>query len=60
MGLVTTLKLGEKIRIGENIDVEFVQLNGKQIKLHWECPKDVRIVRHTILARISQEPKCEK
>ena len=53
--LVLTRKLGESIRIGDNIVVKIVDLDGRHVKLGIEAPKSISVNREEIYDRIQQE-----
>jgi len=53
--LVLTRKLGESIRIGDNIVVKIVDLDGRHVKLGIEAPKNVTVNREEIYERIQRE-----
>ena len=53
--LVLTRKLGENIRIGDNVKVTVLELKGGQVKLGIEAPPDIPIHREEIFNRIQQE-----
>lgn len=46
--LVLSRKLGEKIIIGDNIVVTIVKIDRNQIRLGFEAPAEVPIVREEI------------
>ncbi len=46
--LVLTRKVGEGIKIDENIFVRVVQLKGKQVRLGIEAPKETKIHREEL------------
>ena len=56
--LVLTRKLGESIRIGENIVVKIVDLDGRHVKLGIDAPKNVTVNREEIYERIQRENKA--
>lgn len=56
--LVLTRKLGESIRIGDNIVVKIVDLDGRHVKLGIEAPKNVSVNREEIYERIQKENKA--
>jgi carbon storage regulator len=58
--LVLTRRLGETIIINDNITVTVLGIQGGQIKLGMNAPKDVEIHREEILERIKREGKREK
>jgi carbon storage regulator len=56
--LILTRKLGESIRIGDNIKITVSDIKGKQIRIGIEAPEDVavhreevyRVIRENVLA----------
>jgi carbon storage regulator len=56
--LVLTRKLGETIRIGDNITVKIVDLDGRHVKLGIEAPKSVSVNREEIYERIQRENRA--
>ncbi len=52
--LILTRKLGESIRIGDNIKIVVSDIKGKQIRIGIEAPEDVSIHREEVY-RIIQE-----
>lgn len=46
--LVLSRKVGESIRIGNNVKVTVVKIMGNRIRIGVEAPKDVRISREDI------------
>jgi carbon storage regulator len=48
--LVLSRKVGEEIVIGEDIRVRIVAIQGNQIRLGFEAPRDVPIRREELLA----------
>lgn len=53
--LVLTRKLGESIIIGDGIEVKIVGIDGDQIKLGVQAPKEVKIYRDEIFKVIQEE-----
>ncbi|MFD2615837.1 carbon storage regulator CsrA [Terrilactibacillus laevilacticus] len=53
--LVLTRKLGEAIKIGDHIEIKIVAIDGDQIKLGIEAPKDVDIYRKEVFDAILEE-----
>ena len=43
--LVLSRKVGEKIMIGDNVELEVTAVNGKQVRIGITAPRDVPIVR---------------
>jgi carbon storage regulator len=56
--LVLTRKLGESIRIGDNITIKIIDLDGHHAKLGIEAPKSIAVNREEIYERIQQENKA--
>ncbi|QDP41279.1 carbon storage regulator CsrA [Radiobacillus deserti] len=55
--LVLTRKIGDSIQIGEHIEVKVLSIDGEQVKLGIEAPKDVDVFRHEIYEQILEENK---
>jgi carbon storage regulator len=56
--LVLTRKLGESIRIGDEIKITVVELDGRFAKIGIEAPKSVIVHREEVYARIQAENKA--
>jgi carbon storage regulator len=50
--LILTRRIGEALMIGDQIKVIVMQVNGSQIRLGIEAPKDVAVHREEIYQRI--------
>jgi len=55
--LVLTRKVGEGVKIDENIFGRIVQVKGKQVRLGIEAPKETRIQREELNASDSPKPE---
>lgn len=55
--LVLTRKLNEAIRIGEDIEIKILAIEGEQIKIGIDAPKNVDIHRKEVYIAIQQENK---
>lgn len=53
--LILTRKLGESIKIGDQIEVKIVAIEGEQIKLGIEAPRAIDIHRKEIYEAIQEE-----
>ena len=53
--LVLTRKIGESIRIGDNITVKIVELDNRQVKLGIDAPRSISVNREEIYKRIQAE-----
>ena len=43
--LVLNRKAGERVLVGSNIEVVVVEVCGDQVKLGFECPRDIPVLR---------------
>ncbi len=50
--LILTRKVGETVRIGENIEITLLAMNNQQAKLGIAAPKDVTVHREEIYQQI--------
>lgn len=57
--LVLTRKTEQKIRIGKNVVITILKIQGDQVSVGIEAPKDLQIVREELLNN-NQERKTEK
>ncbi|MGP4073869.1 carbon storage regulator CsrA [Piscibacillus sp. B03] len=55
--LVLTRKVGESIQIGNDIELKVVSINGDQVKLGIDAPKNIDIHRSEIYQQILEENK---
>ena len=53
--LVLTRKAGEKIKIGDNIILSILEIEGGGVKIGIDAPKDITILRMEILDQIRNE-----
>ena len=53
--LVLTRKLGETIRIGDQIKVTVLEVRAGQVKLGIEAPTEIKVHREEVYARIQAE-----
>jgi carbon storage regulator len=53
--LLLTRKLGENIRIGDDVKITIVEVKGNHVKLGIEAPASVKVHREEIYERIQQE-----
>ena len=50
--LVLTRRIGEKLMIGDDVSVTVLGLDGKQIRLGIDAPKNVAIHRQEVYQRV--------
>ncbi len=53
--LILTRKLGQAIKIGENITVSVIDVKGKQVRLGIQAPDDVTVHREEVYQLIQQQ-----
>jgi carbon storage regulator len=53
--LILTRKVGETLRIGNDVTVMIMGVNGSQVRIGVNAPKDVTVHREEIYERIRQE-----
>jgi len=53
--LILTRRVGETIRIGDEITVTVLGVKGNQVRLGIGAPKDVSVHRQEIFERIARE-----
>ena len=53
--LILTRKLGERIIIGEKVQLSVVEINKNNIKIGINAPKDITIYREEVFEKIKKE-----
>ncbi|MFO1444420.1 carbon storage regulator CsrA [Bacillus sp. Bva_UNVM-123] len=53
--LVLTRKLNQALQIGDNIEIKILAIEGEQIKIGIEAPKNIDIYRKEIYLAIQEE-----
>jgi carbon storage regulator len=56
--LILTRRVGETIRIGNDIDITVLGVNGQQVRIGVTAPKTVRVDREEVRERIETERKA--
>jgi carbon storage regulator len=54
--LVLSRKAGERVLIGHNIAVRVIDVQGNRVKLGFDCPRGVSIVREELIDRDARLP----
>lgn len=55
--LVLTRKIGESIKINEDIKVTLIEIKGKNIRIGIEAPKETKVYREELYFKIKNENK---
>jgi carbon storage regulator len=55
--LLLTRRIGETLKIGDNIDITILAIKGNQVRIGINAPKDVPVHREEIYSRIKEEQK---
>ena len=55
--LILTRRTGEKIRIGDDVTVTVLDVNGNQVRIGFDAPKSVSVHRQEIYERIEDEKR---
>ncbi|KGX86310.1 carbon storage regulator CsrA [Pontibacillus litoralis] len=53
--LILNRKVNESIQIGDHIEIKVVAVEGEQVKIGIDAPKDIDIYRKEIYKKIEQE-----
>ncbi len=53
--LVISRKIGEKVKIGDNIEVIILSIDKNQVKIGIEAPKNISILRSELIEEIKKE-----
>ena len=56
--LVLTRRAGQTIRIGDDVELQVVRIEGDRVVLGLVAPRDVPIVRGEIHAEVAEETKA--
>jgi carbon storage regulator len=55
--LILTRRVGERIRIGNDICISILEINGRQTRLGIDAPIDISVHREEIYIKIQKEKK---
>lgn len=58
--LILTRKVGEKLLIGNNVEITVLNTRGGQVKLGVNAPKDVSVHREEIYQKIKSTSECKQ
>lgn len=54
--LILTRRVGEAVQIGNNITVHVLSVKGGQVRIGFDVPKEVNIIRTELLNKPKKEP----
>ncbi|MFK7915356.1 MAG: carbon storage regulator CsrA [Pseudomonadales bacterium] len=57
--LILTRRIGETIVVGDDIKLTVVSINGNQVRVGIDAPRDVAVHREEIFKRIASEKKSK-
>lgn len=57
--LILTRRVGEAIRIGDEIAVTVLEVKGNQVRMGFSAPKGVAVHREEVFARIRAEQPAD-
>jgi carbon storage regulator len=55
---ILTRKIGESIRIGDDITIKVIELDNRHVKLGIDAPRNISVNREEIYERIQKENKA--
>lgn len=58
--LILTRRVGETIKINDNIDVTILGVAGNQVRVGVEAPKEISVYREEIYYKIKKEKNKEQ
>jgi len=58
--LILTRRIGETLKIGDNVDVTILGVKGNQVRIGINAPKNVAVHREEIYTRIKEEQSQQK
>ena len=58
--LILTRRVGESLKVGDDITVTVLGVKGNQVRVGVSAPKDVAVHREEIYERIQKEQEAEK
>lgn len=53
--LVISRKVGEELRIGENINIKIIDIDKTQIKIGIDAPREIAILRGELIEEITKQ-----
>lgn len=56
--LILTRRVGERLMVGDDIVIKVVRVDGNQVRIGIDAPRNVRIVREEIQDKPPREPEA--
>ena len=53
--LVLTRRIGQAIRIGDDVEVHVIRIEGDRVVLGFDAPREIAISRSELLAEVASE-----
>lgn len=57
--LILTRKTGEKVMIGDNVELTVLGIKGNQVRVGVDAPKDIAVHREEVYLRIQNEKEMQ-
>lgn len=57
--LILTRKTGEKVMIGDDVELTVLGIKGNQVRVGVDAPKDIAVHREEVYLRIQNEKQTE-
>lgn len=57
--LILTRRIDESVRIGDDIDVKIIGINGNQVRIGISAPREIVVHREEVARRIEREQHPE-
>ena len=58
--LILTRKSGEKLMVGDDVEITVLGVKGNQVRVGVSAPKDIAVHREEVYIRIQNEKQLEK
>ena len=57
--LILTRKTGEKLMVGDNVEITVLGVKGNQVRVGVNAPKDIAVHREEVYIRIQNEKQLD-